>query len=265
MSSAAAGVGLNFPRIGYQTFTFDLLPADVTVSTEATGAPGDAPLRPDTAEYWQATALPATWKIDLGSLQNVDYIGIAGHTIGSSDASCLVETSPDDAAWTTFAADVSPSDDSSLLFLDDVVNCKYIRITLTGAGAVPKIGVAYIGVALVMQREVTASGFKPPTLSRQTETNNAMSRGGQFLGQNIRSMGITSSANFQHLDDSWYRTSFDPFVKHARRYPYFFAWFPEDFPEEIGYVWTPEDIAGSYMGLIDLMQVSWNMNGIGNL
>lgn len=272
VSAAAAGAALNFPRIGYQTFTFDLLPADVTVSTEVVGSPADAPLRPDTAEYWQATALPATWQIDLGATRSVDYVGIAGHNIGSSAASCLIETSPGDLvgsppafAWTTFAADVSPSDDSSLLYLDDAVSCRHVRITLAGSGVVPKLAVAYIGVALVMEREVTASGFKAPTLSRQTELNNALSRGGQFLGQNIRRMGVASEVNFQNLDQDWYRTTFDPFVKHARRFPYFFAWWPEQYPLEIAYVWTDQDIAGTYMGLIDLMQVNWSMNGIGNL
>jgi hypothetical protein len=38
-------------------------------------------------------------------------------------------------------------------------------------------------------------------------------------------------------------------VKLARKYPYFLAWEPLDFPAEVGYVWAEKDIIPSYMQL----------------
>jgi hypothetical protein len=264
LSAAAAGQPLTHPRIGWQTFTFDLLPSAVTVSSETANGPKDAPLRPDTAEFWLPSALPATWQIDLGTTREIDYVGIAGHTIGSSGAAVLAETSMDNVVWSGFASGIAPADDAPLLFLDDVRSARYMRAQITGGTVMPRIAVIYIGDVLEMEREVNGSGFTPITLSRQTVLHRSLSSSGQFLGQGFRRNGVVGSASFRHLDPDWYRENFDPFVAHARSLPYFFGWWPEQYPEEVGFVWTDKDISGSYMGIRELMQVSWNMNGIGN-
>lgn len=472
LSAAAAGYPLTYPRIGYQTYGFDLLPSAITVSGETTDGPKDAPLRPDTAEFWEPAALPATWIADLGSQLPVDYVGIAGHTLGSSGASVEIRLSPDgdfdryillpgtnnnyittpdsaavsvtgdidirvkvalddytpgglvslvykqslaslwsywfhiDSAgklnlltspdgtanstgvssvavglangaiiwlrvtrvsatgvikfytsndgvtWSQLGTDssntagaifnsadplrigqasggnnlagrvyyaeirngiagtvgvawnaedavtaddttvissatgevwtilrngspsstivmrtignaVAPADDTPIMFLDESEVARYVQLRLTGS-VIPRIAVIYMGEALVMERKNTGSGFTPVNLSRQTVLNRSLSRSGQFLGQGFRRNGVVGSASFLYLDPAWYRTSFDPFVQHARRYPYFFGWCPEEHPEEIGYVWTEKDIAGGYMGDPQWMQVQWAMSGIGN-
>jgi hypothetical protein len=60
---------LTKPRIGWQTHTRTAVIGDITVSTEAADGPRDAPLRPDTFEYWLPTAMPATWTINLGATE----------------------------------------------------------------------------------------------------------------------------------------------------------------------------------------------------
>lgn len=492
LSPAVAVADLFLPRIGYQTWLRGLTDAAVTASGAVDGAPKDAPLRPDTAEYWQPPALPATWQVDLGAGRDVDYVGIAGHTIGSSGASIKVEFSDDvqvpppyvsipgtsnnyvktpdsaladvvgdidlrvkirsndydagsgaveallakfigsgaqnsyrlallntgalrlswssdgtailsadstalvssvftDASdawlratldvdngaagrdikfWTSLDYDpqtgsgtwtqlgstvtqggttaifnsttqvaagansdgteplgihgggrvyyaqvyagiggvlkvnmnpadgvhggtsflssstgetwtlntsgvpaaalynytvgiISPGDDSSLLFMDTSRLRRYLKLTLAGAGAAPKIASVYAGQLLAMERGL-ALGFRPPTLSRRTTLKAPVSRGGQILMQSVRKHGLESEAQFSHLTQAWYRSYFDPFVKHARLgLPYFFAWNPQDFPLEVGYMWTEQDISPSY-AQIDRFDVSWKMVGIGN-
>ncbi len=272
LSAEAAGESLRFPRIGYASFTFDLAATDVTVSGEEATGPRDAPLRPTTGEYWQAPSLPATWEVDLGSTQNVDYIGLAGHTIGSEGAAFLLETSlgdftgsPPTQVWTTFASGAAPADDSPIMLLDDVRTARHVRCTLTGAGNVPRLAVIYIGETLVMEREVEGAGFTPPSMARNTELHSSMSRGGQFLSQGIRRRGVETQVDFKHLGAAWYRANFEPFSKQARHTPYFFGWWPEQYPDEIAFVWTQDDIKGAHMGIVELWQVGWQMNGIGNL
>ena len=270
-SAAAAGVPLTQARIGYQTWLRDLDATAVTVSTEDADAPADAPLRPDTGEYWAPTALPATWEVNLGAARSIDYVGIAGHTIGSCGCAVLVEWSdgsvagsPAELVWTTFAAEVNPGDDAPLLFLDDAVTASYLRITLSAGGAtMPRVASIYAGVALAMTRPIYG-GHVPITLSRVTALHNTLSNGGQFLGQAFKRLGVQTAASFKHLDPTWVRTDFDLFVKAARRFPYFFAWRPADWPLEVGYVWSDKDIAPSNMGQREFMQVSWKMSGIGN-
>lgn len=471
----SAETPLTHARIGYQTFTDGLVADDIVVSTETADGPRDAPLRPDTFEYWEPSALPATWQLDLGSLKDIDYIGIvgkvAGMTIGakieesvtdflarlevnggatpssnllrtpdsaaasitgnieiiarvtmndwtpgvgvmmafvdknSSDTSgyrfgmnstdrlrldvyvagalrtalCTAATgftdgtthwlrvtrdsatgnvnfytsTPEDGVtWTLLGAanvattagaivdgadplhvggaasaisnlngsvkyaaiynaiggptpvvkcDLSeavtdatsfvsstgetwtlltsggtparivnprfggsvivPSDNAAIMFMDELRSARHIQISLSGSGS-PNLAVVYVGKMLAMQRMIYG-GHSPITLSRQTLLKQPMSRGGEFLGQSFRKLGIQSSASFKNLTAGWYRSEFDPFVKAARKQPFFFAWRPLSFPNEVGFVWSGEDISPSNMGRRDFMEVSWKMTGKG--
>lgn len=270
LSEAAASVSLAHARIGYQNWAEDLDSTYVTVSSEEEDGPRDAPLRPDTWEFWQPTALPATWELDLGQARDFDYIGIAGHTLGSCGASILVETSdgslggsPEEQVWETFSAEVNPGTDAPLMFLDDSVFKRYVRLTIEGVGDIPVIGVVYVGEVLKMQRSIYG-GHSPMNLSRETELHRALSRRGKFLGQGFRSHGTVGDASFRHLTPDWYRENFDPFVKHARSKPFFFAWRPEDYPNEVAYALCPSDISPSNMGVHNFMEVSFRMRGEGH-
>ena len=268
LSSLSAGAGLHLPRICYATHTRDA-GVIVTVSGETAAGPKDMPLEPSTNGYWQAPTLPATWEIDLGATRSVDYVGIAAHTIGSSAAGITVETSdgtligsPGALVWEELGGGVVPADDAPLLFLDDARDARMMRITLTGSADVPQIAVVYVGLALAMPRG-PEMGFGPPSLSRTTELHSSMSRGGQFLGQAIKKYGVSTSVSFARLQQDWYRSDFDPFVKSARQFPYFFGWHPEAYPTEVAFVWTREDIRPSYSEW-EHLGATWNMEGIGN-
>jgi hypothetical protein len=468
---APASPALTYPRIGYKNYALGLAAAAVTVSGETATGPKDAPLRPDTAEFWQPQALPATWTLDLGQARAVDYVGLAGHTLGTNAAVVKVSfdsdatlpdpylslpgvagnyaSTPDTAAnsvtgdidvrvrinatnytpaatqalfgkynptgnqrswlleitatgtltlatspngttvrshvssvatglvngtvkwlrvtrtaadgvvkfwmsddnityvqlganvagfvegifdstaplevgtygiggsdpfvgrthyaelrngvggavvasfnpadaleaatswvssqtgetWTVngvtarvynnvFAASYSPVDDTPLLFLNTSRTGRYLKLTITGAGAVPRVAVVYVGPALAMQKMVS-SPYKPVTMARDTVLSQSLSRGGQFLGQSFRRNGVMSSTAFRNLTAAWVRANFDDFSKSARSLPYFFAWNPSQYPQEVAYVWTDKDIVPVYQGLSDLMDVSWSMRGIG--
>lgn len=267
LSESNAGRPLTHARIGYQTYTRGLAASAVTVSSESSDGPKDAPLRPDTMEFWQPTSLPATWELDLGAPQDISYVGLVGtfggKTVKVETSTGAVAGSPSAQVWTTFASDVLPGDDSPLLFLDGSIVGRYVKVTITGSGAIPRMAVAYVGAILAMQRPIYG-GHSPVNLSRETVLRRSLSRGGQFLGQGFRRHGVAGSAAFRHLTASWYRDNFDPFVKAARRFPFFFAWRPATFPLDVAYAWCPDDIAPSNMGVRTFMQVSFKMQGIGN-
>lgn len=266
---------LTHARIGYQSWLRDLVATDITASSETANGPADAPLRPDTAEFWEAAALPATWEIDLGTLRAVDYVGVVGN-LGSCNCALMVEWtdgvlvgSPSEEVWTQFADDAQPGDDSPLLFLDTSVTARKLRLTFSAIGSPaeaatpPRVAVVYAGEVLKMQRPLYA-GHAPINLSRNTVLHGSMSQGGQFLGQGFRRHGVSSSAAFRHLTAAWVRETLDPFIRSARQYPYFFAWRPGDFVNDVGYVWTQEDIRPANMGVRSYMQVGWPMQGIGH-
>jgi hypothetical protein len=265
LSAAATATPMTHTRIGYQTWLRDLDSTAVTVSSESDEAPKDAPLREDTYEYWQPTALPATWQVDMGAARDVDYVGLVGR-FGTAGVSVEVETSTNAVDWEALSTEVAPADDAPLMFLDDVRVARHIRITLAAGGPsalLPQLAVCYAGEALAMERSVYG-GIVPPTLARKTERYNAFSRGGQFLGQGYRRHGIEAQVPFRYLTAAWMRSDFDVFVKAARGYPFFFAWRPDTFPLEVAYAWTPGDVQPSNMGVRDFMQVSIPLQGIGH-
>jgi hypothetical protein len=269
LAEAAADRPLTHARIGYQTWTRDLAAVAVTVSSEDAEGPKDAPLRPDTYEFWAPTALPATWTVDLGAGRDLDYVGLV-HTLGSAGCAVLVETSdgsqagsPLEQVWTTFASEISPGSDDPLLFLDDSVTARYLRLTITGGSTMPTIAVVYAGEVLAMPRPLWA-GHAPMNLARETLLTRNLSRGGQFLGQSFVRHGQVGAAAWRHLEPDWYRASFDPFVEAARQYPFFFAWRPADYPLEVAYAWALADIRPSNMGVRDFVQVGFDLHGIGH-
>lgn len=257
-----AGVPLDKCRIGYQTWTRDAVPADVTASSETGDFPKDAPLRPDTFEFWQPTALPATWVLEFNDTQSIDYVGIAAHNLGTQGCTIRAETQVGGDPYDQIALDATPEDNAPIMFIDEARPADRVKITIEGSGDAPMIGVIYVGAVLAMQKSVSAP-FKPITMARDTVLQNSMSRGGQFLGQDYRRNGVMGTIAFKHLSAAWVRENFEPFSKEARRYPYFIAWNPLEYPDEVGYCWTDDDITAGYEGLADLMEVNWKMRGIG--
>lgn len=264
LTEDASAYPLKNARIGWRTWLRDLPTSAVSASSVAASSAADAPLRPDTWEFWQPSALPAWWLVDLGTAQQIDYVGIAGHTFGSSGCVVTVETSADGVTWRLFSGTaVTPTEDSPLLYLDDVQTHRYLRVSITGGAVLPLMAVVYAGLVLKMPRSIYG-GVSPITLSRETVLQHSLSRGGQFLGQGFRRHGVTGSASFRHLAAPWYRANFDPFVQSARQFPFFFGWRPADYPREVAYAWSDDDIRPSNMGVRDFMQVSFKMQGIGH-
>lgn len=267
LSPADSTVSLTHSRILWENRArFDVVDAsNVTVSSETDEGPRDAPLTPDTATYWQGSSLPATWLVDLGQSYPINCVGLV-HTLGSSRAAVVPELSPDASVWTEIADDMMPANDAPLMLLGATQNARYLRLTFSGStGSVPPaISVVYVGLALAMEKPLSG-GYPPIDTSRETVLNRELSIGGQFLGQDFQRKGVTGSVTYRRLTRAWVRESFDPFVLSARRYPYFFAANPEDFPEEVAYVWAHKDIRPVYMGQLTDQEVSWEHSGIGRV
>lgn len=472
LSQAGASPSLEYPRVGYRNLLAALTASNITVSSETATGPRDAPTRPDTAEYWEQTAVPATYTADLLSLQDVDFVGLAGHNLATVGASVeirlsdesdmdsylslpgtngnrastpsaaifnfassnevvvgaalttwapvaeqallskwvasgnqrayqltveaatgklIYRTSPNgttvrthtssvatgiadgskkfikasrdastgvvkfylgdskDGPWVQLGADVAgtveglfsssaavevgasdagtslpaagkiyygdvrggvggsaverflpddgtngassfasgqtgvvwtvstsgspaavlrvkrfsvataPSTNKPIMFLDTLRNVRFFRLTLTGA--VARIPVIYVGKALAMEKRVSPP-YKPIDMARESVLNASMSRGGQFVGQGYRRRGVSSGVQFKNLTAAWVRANFDAFSQSARSIPYFFAWNPQGYPNEVGYVWTDKDIVPSYNGNLDNMDAAWDMVGL---
>lgn len=245
---------LNHARIGYDNLAFGLTPA---ASTAAAGHPAISATYPTTFEYWEPTALPATWTVDFGTAKTVDFVGLVGDMNGGTIA---IQSSTDNSTFTTQETRAGLTDRINM-FLFAPVTARYWRLLVTVA--IPRLAVAYIGETLAMQRKIY-QGHTPLTLSRETELSNNVSEGGQYLGRSIIRKGASTTAEWQHLKSDWYRANFDPFVKSAREYPFFIGWRPQEFPQELGFVWVGGDIAPQNTGPRDFMSVGMTFRGLIN-
>lgn len=236
----------NHARIGYRTYSRT---GTWSASTEEANFPALQLRYAQTTKFWKPTANTSWIKLDIGSPQEVDYVGLVGKYAGLT---LTLEYSFDDVSWTTIDSRI-PADNKAIMHLFAEVSARYWRVSFSGG--IPALAVMYVGKVLVMQRGVYG-GFSPPTLSRVTGYTTNITETGQFAGRSILKRGFETSVPWDNLTADWYRANFDPFVESARSYPFFIAWRPQGYPEEIVYAWTNQDIKPSNQGTRDLMDVS---------
>jgi len=263
----SAADGLTYPaknpRIGYH----NLLTAATTILTSTTVPPGmEKENLTDyfSWTYWRSANYPATLTIDAGSAQDVDYVGIAGHTLFSDQSSVKVEYSTNATTWTECVSPFYPASNAPLMFIFSAVTARYFRVTLAavGGGTLPAaIGVLNIGQTLVIPHSLYV-GHTPITMRKITDIRPNKTEAGQWIGRSVIRRGNSASVELTHLSADWYRSNFQEFVDHAINYPYFFSWRPDEYPREVGFGWTDEDIIPQLTGPGDMMSVSFEITGI---
>lgn len=240
---------LNHARIGYQnTLT--------GVYSSVNGVNHANLLTPSTYDKYRVTGNGSV-TLESTALSMCDYVGIAAHNLGSQGANLTVKVSAVAGSGEVTIYNQVPSNNNALFIRFTEQNCKYLTIELSSSSDL-EIGVVFLGAELEMMRPIF-SGHKPSVLNSNDTTTPQMSDGGQFLGKQIVRQGFTTSADFQHLSDEWYRDKFQPFVEHAKTRPYFWAWNLLESPEDVVYAWTNGNISPSYMGIRNWLQVSFDI------
>lgn len=252
-------VPLTHSRIGMDTITRT---GTVTASSTETGYSANAPANPLTYEYWKPATMAATWAVDAGEEVTIDYCGIAAHTLGTNGNTVIVMCA-DDSDFTSNVQvidSVAPSDNSPIMFLFAPTTARYWRIFISGSNK-PTIGVVNFGQVIEMQRTAFA-GINPIEMNRVTVVRPNKSETGQWLGRSVIRQSVKTKVDFNNLTYDWYKTNMDPFAVNAQKYPFFFAWRPDGYPDSVGYVWVNQDIAPTTNGKRDLVNVSLDMEGL---
>lgn len=256
-SSRTPPFPLNHARIGYKSI---LTENNVTASSQAAGFPASSLVNPLTYEQWRPTGNNATVTVDYGQTVDADYLGIGGgHNLSNVDATLTIEWSIDGNSWTTLKQ-IKPGNNSPIMLLFNTLTARYWRVSFSSTSPV-QVGTMYIGESLSMQRSIYG-GVTPITMARQTEFANNQSETNQFLGRSVIREGLSFSLSWKHLTARWYRDYFEPFVLVARERPFFIAWKPDTFPDEISFCWTTDDIVPTNMGTLDYMEVTINCKGM---
>jgi hypothetical protein len=233
------------PLIGYQNI---VTPANVFSLTADVAHPISNVANPATHLFWRATFATGSEIIEITptSADPIDYIGIAGHNLGSAGIGVYVEdvgSSPnvpliDPSNFLTVAND-SPV---IIRFQPGVYSDLRVWLDSGGKAVPPQIAVIYVGKLLVLERGIKVDVVHTPIpFGRRTRVVSGMSETGNFLGRIILSESRASRAEFFGFTPDFYRNYIDDFLAAAQGNPFFWAWAPTDYPLETGFAWLSND------------------------
>lgn len=253
---------VNAPLIGWHNL---VTTGNIEADTAATDYPASNMANPITAPgaRWRAADSTAqAVSVAVDTVEPIDYIAIARHNLGSAAVSVTVEGSINDGAdWFELVQEALLPNDAPAIFRFEPQALTDIRLSL-GAGDDPaEIAVLYTGLLLALQRRIYV-GHTPIVLGRSAKIVNGRSEGGDFLGRIITSEQRETSVDLKNLTPSWYRTYLDPFIEASKDTPFFFAWRPGDYPDEVGFAWMTNEPQPSNQRPNGMMQVQLQMTGI---
>lgn len=238
------------PLIGYDSL---LSSSSVSASSEATNKPITLALNSSTAQRWEgSSAVDQTITAELNGVDEIDYVGIAAHNLGTIGATVSIEgattvDTADNPEYSDLEVDTLPGDDCALLFRFTKAPYQYLRITIslpTGATVAPFIGILYAGELLQFQRNIYV-GHRPITLARNNVITTGVSESGEFLGRVRTREMLRTEVTVDNVEPAWYRANIDPFAEQAVLSPFFWAWRPYTYPQEVVFGWIRGDIQPS--------------------
>jgi len=262
--SGGGVINANNPIIGYEN---RVTTSNISSTTADTSYPVTNLANPSTELHWEGElSSPAVDEYIIMALNTeelVDYIGIADHNFYSEQIEVSVEVLNDDSpsAWDEIVSGVIPPNDGPLIFRFTPQGITSIRVRMRPGNAAPRAAVVYAGKLLVVQRRIYV-GHTPISYGRNTSVVNARSESGNFLGRIVINETRETNIAFENLTPAWYRTYFEPFVAACNEIPFFFAWRPDAYPNEVGYLWFTDDPKPANSLPNGMMSISFNVNGI---
>lgn len=250
---------INNAWIGYQScITRD----NVTADEEATGFPVTNVQTTSTAEKWKGTSTALQYiQVADGGSQDCDYFALAKHNFGSTGATLKLQNSADAVTWNDVTEDIIPATDYAIMFRFEADRANYWRLAITPGSAAPELAIFYLGELLVAQRRIYV-GHTPLTLGRNQVVSTGLSDNGAFLGRIKRREFLSSAVELKNLTPGWYRTEFDPFAEASAERPFFWAWRPGTYPDEVGYAWVTGAIKPANSNPNGMMSVGFEMQGV---
>ena len=212
----------------------------LTASSEAVNYPKENVKDEGTVKQWSPTSLPATITNDYGVATAVDCVAIIAHDLGSKGDTVLIQSSTDNITYTTRAT-IVPTDNSTILALFTSVSARYWRVRITGAGAMPFVGVIMMGVRFNFPGGVKAP-YTPAWLARDYELLTSNTIGGQFMGNKVFRQGGSTKIDLVSVSRSFGENNILPFMLHYNLGKAFvWASSPAVFTKDVAYVWRKEN------------------------
>lgn len=259
-------ITVNNPRIGWHTLA---VAGTLSADSEQADFPALNLANPATYLQWRAAEnIEQSLTISLPTPQAINYVGVYGHNWGSLGTTVRLEYSTDGGVvWLPASPPTIPDLEDRVFFREftEVVAANF-RVRLIPSGDLydnpPEASVLYIGRVLTIPRRVYV-GHEPMTLARSANVSTGFSENGQFLGRVLLSIALESSVSIPNLDPDFVRDELDPFIRTGIGRPFFWAWRPGRYQEEVTLAWfTREAPKPSNQKENGTMSVAWSMRGV---
>lgn len=252
--------GADAPLLGWHNL---ITPENVVADEEDADYPATNLANPSTALRWQSETTGDQYiTVTLDGTEPVDYVGIARHNLGSGEVTVSVEVSDGNSpeSWTEVFSEMIPAGDQPIVMHFDEEYPPKIRVKLQPVSAIPRIAVIYVGKLLRLPRGLQP-GLVPPPWAMNDDVVAAQSEAGDYLGAITMRRSSSFSVSVQYLNYDWWNANMPDFIEHARsRKPFFFAWLPSSYPNEVGYAWTQSDIRPDAQMLRQGVVVNFDMD-----
>ena len=255
-----AAFSANNPVIGWRNI---VTVASLLAGTADPAFPVGNLANPATHLLWKATTTAAqSVTASVATTDPIDYLALAGHNCGTAGIALSVEGRASLLdPWTALVPSAMQADDSPYLGRFVPFVPVEIRINFAAGAAPPQAAVLYVGKLTVLERRIYV-GHRVLPYNRRAHVVAGESDNGQFLGRIVLSEMTESALDLQNVTPTFYRSELEPWLKSAVQRPFFFAWRPSDYPNEVGYCWAAGDAQMSNQRSNGMVQASLNLRGI---
>ncbi len=192
------------------------------------------------------------YKVHLGYADNVDYLGIASHNLGSKGATVTLQYY-DGTAWSDLHTAIAPTNDNVIFIKFTNVSDEDYRLEIVAPITGVRIGMLAAGSRLAMQRNMRVGWA--PQLFNNFDTRSNFSENNTLLGRSVITRLEDVMLEFPNLTEAWVRANWSAFVAHAKSKPFFFMWDSENNAGEVGLFFTKNKIPNPSYNAVKHMTV----------
>lgn len=208
----------------------------VTVSSETTEGPKQNATNEGTYNFWQPSALPATYQVSLPSSMEADSLALVAHNLGSNGTTVTISSSNDGTTWTERAS-YTPTDNKTKMIVWKPASAFFWRAVFTGGS-----GSLFVGVLMLGARLVFPGGVRPPYsplwLSQDVELLVSQTMSGQFITNREIRRGASTQISLVAFERNFVEEDLLPFKNHYDSGKAFiWAAGPCVFDKDVSYAW----------------------------
>lgn len=194
---------------------------------------------------------------DLGSAMDVDFVGLAKHTLATQSATLVVEYSATGTSgpWTSFLSE-APANDGPHLWEVSSVSAQYWRVSITGHAGNVYVGDVTLGEVLALPAGMPVS-FTSPRYAKPGKMRVNRSRNADLVGLSFEPGPKSIEITMQFVDTSWFDNNWQTILDGLTTGPGYFVWNSDTRATEVMFCWAsegdlpdvPYDTAGIYQSV----------------